>query len=84
MTGETAVENAVRAGKAHLVVISGDASGNTTKKFTDKCAYYHVPLRVYATKAELGACTGAEARSCLAVTDRQFADALSKRMEQEA
>ncbi len=34
----------IRAGKAALVLIDRSASGNTLKKLTDACAYYHVPV----------------------------------------
>ena len=48
------VEKAVKEGKASLVIISSEASGNTRKKFTNMCSYYKVPLYIYATKEELG------------------------------
>ena len=36
------VEKAVKEGKASLVIISSEASGNTRKKFTNMCSYYKV------------------------------------------
>ena len=51
--GEMLVEKAVKEGKASLVIISSEASGNTRKKFTNMCSYYKVPLYIYATKEEL-------------------------------
>ena len=40
VSGEFAVEKAVKGGNAKIVIISADASENTAKKFRDKCVYY--------------------------------------------
>lgn len=76
--GETETENAVRSGKAFLVFVAEDASDNTKKHFSDKCAYYKVPVRCLATKEELGKATGAAFRSSVAVCDPGFAEAIGK------
>ena len=44
VSGEFATEKAVKAGKARLVLVAGDASDNSKKKFSDMCAYYKVPI----------------------------------------
>ena len=77
-SGQFACENALRMGKAKLVIISSDASGNTEKKFTDKCRYYHVPCFVCIKKELLGHCLGQSERSCLSVNDSSFAEAILK------
>ena len=43
VSGEFATENAVKSGKAFLVLTAEDASNNTRKKFNDMCTYYEVP-----------------------------------------
>ncbi len=57
-SGEFAVDKAVKCGKARLVIIAGDASANTKKKFTDMCAYYKVPSVVLKDKETLGQIIG--------------------------
>ena len=74
--GEFQTEQAVKAGKAHLVLISTDASQNTKKKFRNMCIFYEVPVALYSTKEELGMAVGCEARASLAVLDRGLADSI--------
>ncbi|MCI7131434.1 MAG: ribosomal L7Ae/L30e/S12e/Gadd45 family protein [Lachnospiraceae bacterium] len=79
VSGEFATENAVKAGKAFLVITAEDASGNTTKKFRDMTDYYQVPLFAYGTKETLGGCIGKDYRSSLAVVDEKLAEAVQKK-----
>lgn len=75
-SGEEIVLKAIRSGEAKLVLLAGDASDNTAKKFADKCKSYGVPLLVGYTRYELGAAVGKPERVVFAVTDRGFADML--------
>lgn len=74
-------ENAVKSGTAALVIIAGDASDNTKKKFRNMCEYYEVPIRIYSTKDELGHSMGKEFRASLAVNDEGLAQAIMKKMD---
>ena len=76
--GEVQVENAVKDGKASLVIISSEASKNTRKKFTNMCSYYKVPLYIYGTKEELGRFTGKEFRASVAVIGSDFYNSFVK------
>ncbi|GGE25169.1 hypothetical protein GCM10011571_29170 [Marinithermofilum abyssi] len=78
VTGEETVLQAIRGGRAHLVLISRDASPNAVKKMTDKCAYYRVPLVQAGTRVELGKAVGKESRVVLAVTDPGFSRTMRK------
>ena len=80
-SGEFKTEESVKASKARLVVIASDASDNTKKKFSNMCEFYKVPLRVYATKDELGRAMGKEFRASLAVTDKGLAQAVMEKMD---
>lgn len=75
-------ENAVKAKKAVLVIVSTDASDNTKKMFSDMCDFYHVPLIIYGTKDELGHAMGKELRASLAITDKGFANNVMKQLEE--
>ncbi|MBR6326217.1 MAG: ribosomal L7Ae/L30e/S12e/Gadd45 family protein [Lachnospiraceae bacterium] len=73
-SGEAQVLDAIRSGEALLVVVAEDASDNTRKLFRDKCAYYEVPFREYATKNALGEAIGREYRSSVCVTEPGLAE----------
>lgn len=81
VSGESQTLEAVKKGKAMLVIIAGDASENTRKLFTDKCAYYDVPVRCFGEKEELGRAIGKDMRSSLGVCDAGLADEIVKRIE---
>ena len=80
-TGEFSTEKAVKEGSAYLVVVAGDASDNTKKKFRNMCDYYQVTYRVFADKNSLGNACGKEFRASLAVTDGGLANAVIKQID---
>lgn len=75
--GEFKTEESVKNGKARLVILAGDASDNTTKKFQNMCTYYRVPCYVYGTKEEIGHAIGLEFRASVVVTDAGIADRIA-------
>lgn len=79
-SGEFSTEKAVKTKKAHLVIVSEEASDNTRKMFTNLCTYYRVPICIFGKKDELGHSMGKEFRASLAVLDEGFAKALVKQM----
>lgn len=81
VSGEFQTEDAVKSGKAILVIVAEDASDNTKKLFRDKCSYYEVPVYSYGTKQSLGRAIGKDQRSSLAVTDAGLAQAIEKAMQ---
>ncbi len=80
VSGGFATEQAVKCGKARLVIIAEDASDNTRKKYNNMCDYYRVPCVVYGTKETVGHSMGREERSVLAVTDEGFANSIRKHL----
>lgn len=76
ISGEELAVKEIRSGKAKLILISADASANTTKKITDKCISYHVPYKVVENRFSLGKAIGKEARVVVAVLDNGFAKKL--------
>ncbi len=79
-SGEFQTETAVKSGRASLVMISLEASGNTRKKFQNMCSYYQVPAYLYGSREELGAASGTGFRAVLAVTDAGLAEAIVKKL----
>lgn len=76
ISGEELVVKEVRSSRAKLVLLSEDASANTTKKISDKCTYYQIPLRTVSDRYILGQAIGKDARVVVAVTDSGFANKL--------
>lgn len=78
VSGNYMTEQAVRDGKARLVVVAADAGDTTRKLFRNKCASYHVPLLFVGEREGLGRAIGRQWRSAAAVTDPGLADAVQK------
>lgn len=72
-SGEVAAGQALRSGNASLLVIAGDASENTKKKFRNLAKTCRVPVMEYGDRASLGGAIGKEFRSAAAVTDEGLA-----------
>ena len=82
-SGEFSTEKSVKSGKGFLVLVAGDASAHTKKKFQNMCEFYEVPIYFIADKEELGKYCGKEFRASLAIQDENFAKALLKALETE-
>ena len=78
VSGEFAVEKAVKCGKAYLVIVAEDASDNTKKQFSNMCAFYEVPMVVYGNKDTLGHFIGTQMRANIAITDEGIANSILK------
>ena len=64
-SGEFMTEREVKTGRAALVIVAGDSSDNTKKKFRDMCEFYKVPIYFYGDKDTLGHAMGKEFRASL-------------------
>ena len=82
VSGEFSTEKSVKTGKGYLVIVAGDSSENTKKKFRNMCTFYEVPLYILADKETLGHAMGKEFRASLAVQDANFAQAIIKVLEE--
>jgi ribosomal protein L7Ae-like RNA K-turn-binding protein len=78
VSGNFAVEKAVKERKACLVIVSCDASKNTRKLFDQKCNYYQIPVIYLGDKETLGKYTGNEMRTSIAILDENFANQIIK------
>lgn len=77
-SGEFSTEKAVKSEKARLVLIAGDASDNTKKKFQNMCDYYHVPCCIFSDMQTIGHAIGKEFRASCAVTDEGLANSAAR------
>lgn len=83
VSGEFSTEKAIKNGKACLVILASDASGNTRKHFSDMCVYRDIPFCIYGKREELGHAIGKGMRVNLAITQEGLADSVRKRIEDE-
>ena len=81
VSGEFMTEREVKSGRATLVIVAGDSSDNTKKKFRDMCEFYKVPIYFYGDKDTLGHAMGKEFRASLAILDEGFAKGIRKQLE---
>lgn len=81
VSGEFMTEREIKSGRATLVVVAGDSSDNTKKKFRDMCEFYKVPIYFYGDKDTLGHAMGKEFRASLAILDEGFAKGIRKHLE---
>ena len=75
-TGESVILNDFKKNKLKLVIIATDASDNTIKVIQNKCESYHISLRIFGTRAELGQALGKAERVNIGITDQGFAKKL--------
>ncbi|MBP2640060.1 MAG: ribosomal protein L7Ae/L30e/S12e/Gadd45 [Firmicutes bacterium] len=78
VSGEMAVEKAIRNRSAKLLLVAADASESTKKNYQDMAAYYSTPIFILLTKDQLGVSIGKISRAALAVTDTGFNKAILK------
>lgn len=76
VSGQGNCENAIKGSKALLVLLSGDASLNTQKHFSDMAAYRNIPI--YMLGDNLGRAIGKEEHKSVCITDKGFAEAVIK------
>lgn len=81
VTGEESCERCLRIGKAEIVIVCEDASGNTNKKFCNKAFFYGVPFYVVLTKDELNGAIGKRNRTTAIVTDSGFAKSMAEHIK---
>lgn len=80
--GESLAEQAVKRGKAHIVLVTNDASDNTKKKIETSCFSQNVPIVLFGDKEKLGHMLGKTFISVVAVTDKGFSDRIHELIEQ--
>lgn len=82
VSGEFSTEKGIKEGKVRLAIVANDASDNTKKLFTDKGAFYEVPVYIYSLKEELGHAIGREMRASVGITDEGFANQLKLKLDE--
>ena len=78
LSGEEKVLSSIKNDKAHLIILSEDASERTAKTIKDKCKFYNKNLIIFSDRFSLGKFTKKEYAVTLSVTDKNFADKILK------
>ena len=76
-SGAFAAENAIRTGKAKLVLLEETASEATRTRYEQLCAARGIPFYTVRT---VGSAIGKDARIVMAVTDPSFRDMIERAM----
>ncbi|WP_461364631.1 L7Ae/L30e/S12e/Gadd45 family ribosomal protein [Candidatus Darwinibacter acetoxidans] len=82
VSGEYAVEGAVRRGKVVLLIIAVDASENTRRKFSSLARNHNVKAIVAGEKDVLGQAMGKPSRAIVGLTDRSFANVIQESLRE--
>ena len=72
--GERGCEMALQSGEAALIIIAGDASDNTKKKFMQKAFHYEVKCLELGTKEDIGSAIGKDGAAVVAMKDLNMAE----------
>jgi ribosomal protein L7Ae-like RNA K-turn-binding protein len=80
VTGTAATRDALRGGRARLVLTAADASEVQLGKIEGVLG--PVPRRIVGTRATLGDALGVPPATAVAVTDRRLAEAILRRLDE--
>ncbi|MBP2650261.1 MAG: ribosomal protein L7Ae/L30e/S12e/Gadd45 [Firmicutes bacterium] len=78
VSGELAIEKAVRSGKAGIILIAANATANSKKNYHDLSNYYEIKCYEVLSKEEFGTAIGKSARAALSIVDVGFSKAIGK------
>lgn len=76
VSGDETCINYLKKNAIYLLIVAGDASENTKKKFNDKAFYRDTPIRFWQDKEELGGTIGKGSRTVIGIIDKNFAEKL--------
>lgn len=77
VSGEELLE-AIRKRKVSLVIVSGDASENTKKRYSDKCSFYGVDLIMVDSSVKLNQAIGKTNRMAVGICDEGLKKSIMK------
>ena len=81
VSGGEMVEDAVRRGKAHLVIVTEDIGNSMLKAISDNTEFYSVPLICFGEKEQLGKSIGKGPRSEVEITYKGLAKSFSDKYQ---
>lgn len=78
LTGEDTCILHIRKGKVRVVMVAGDASDNTKRRFEGMCKSRGIPFRTVLDKETLSQAIGKHNRTVFAIEDDKFAENVLK------
>lgn len=78
--GFTATSQAVKGGKAAIVIVATDTSRHTKEKMERLCRQHHIRLYYAAKQEELGRALGKETQAVVGVLAPELAKAIEKQL----
>ncbi len=78
--GDLAAENALKNGKACLMILAEDSGNDIKKKITFLAEKQNIPLLYWPDKYDLGLIVGKSRRGAIALTDAGFTKAILKKL----
>ncbi len=79
-SGDTAVQTAVKSGKAVIILLASDAAENSKRSITNLAKSNEVPLYECVSRREMGSAIGKAERTAIAVLDRGFAGMIKRQI----
>lgn len=77
-SGDFAVTKAVQGNKSYLLIVAGDASAETRKRYEQIAAQAKIRIIYLGDREQLGHCIGKDFRAVAAVMDAGFANAIAR------
>lgn len=72
VSGDFAVQGAIKSGKAKLLIIAADASESTKKEYQYLAASRNIESYCFLSKEQLGGAIGKALRAAVVITDEGF------------
>jgi ribosomal protein L7Ae-like RNA K-turn-binding protein len=82
VSGDFAVQGAVKSGKAKLLIIANDASDATKKEYQYQAESREITIYYALSKEQLGSAIGKALRAAVAITDNGFIKPLVRALEE--
>ncbi|WP_407272188.1 YlxQ family RNA-binding protein [Radiobacillus sp. PE A8.2] len=79
--GEELIIRDIQSKKAKLILLANDTGPQTTKKITDKCNFYKVPLLVVDDRETISRAIGKSGRVAIAILDQGFATKITSLLD---
>lgn len=81
VSGYDTCVNLIKAKKIKLILITRDASEKTLERFRGLTENAGIPMYVMDSSSEIEAVTGISGRNIFGITDKNFAQAIAKEIE---
>ncbi|QDR80539.1 L7Ae/L30e/S12e/Gadd45 family ribosomal protein [Sporomusa termitida] len=82
VSGDFAVQGALKSGKARLLIIAGDASASTKKEYQYQAQSRNIAVYCTLSKEQLGSSIGKALRAAVVITDEGFVKSVVKTLEE--